>query len=142
MILTDKEAESLAADVCCSVFDMRAIEAAILAKLASAELPEPATPNESGSTQCIVRWLVETPHGWIGSYEKEAISEQLRQAYAQGAAAQLDRLEKAEEDAERYRWLVDADMLSSPSVDMANAFSKYTGSALDAAIDAAMEASK
>ena len=89
MILTDKEAESLAADVCCSVFDMRAIEAAILAKLASAELPEPATPNESGSTQCIVRWLVETPHGWIGSYEKEAISDQLRQAYAQGAAAQL-----------------------------------------------------
>ncbi len=30
-------------------------------------------PNESGSTQCIVRWMIETPAGWIGSYDKEAL---------------------------------------------------------------------
>ena len=33
---------------------------------------EPYRPNESGSTQCIVRWLVDTPGGWIGAYDKEA----------------------------------------------------------------------
>ena len=35
MILTDEEIESLAADVSCTSLDMRAIEAAVLAKLAS-----------------------------------------------------------------------------------------------------------
>lgn len=32
-------------------------------------------PNESGSTQCIVRWMVETPSGWVGSYDREALEQ-------------------------------------------------------------------
>ena len=62
------------------------------------------------------------------------------------AAAELRRLVAENEalvaDADRYRWLRDMDMLDQPSVDMADAFSKYTGSALDAAIDAAMRGEK
>ena len=30
-------------------------------------------PNESGETQCIVRYMVETPSGWVGSWDKNAI---------------------------------------------------------------------
>lgn len=88
-------------------------------------------------------------HGWATIANTELDYDGMAENAAYIAAANpaailalLDRVEKAEKDAERYRWLVDADMLSSPSVDMADAFSKYTGSALDAAIDAAMEASK
>ena len=43
-------------------------------------------------------------------------------------------------DARRYRWLRDNDMFdpASQPPELARAFSRYTGSALDAAIDAAM----
>ena len=30
-------------------------------------------PNVEGETQCIVRWMAETPHGWVGSYDKAAL---------------------------------------------------------------------
>ena len=33
----------------------------------------PVTPNESGETLCIVRWMVETPNGWVGAYDKVAL---------------------------------------------------------------------
>jgi multidrug resistance efflux pump len=57
-------------------------------------------------------------------------------ADAEAALASLQaRLEAAERDAARYRWLRDMDMLDQPSVDLASAFRKYTGSALDSAID-------
>ena len=55
----------------------RAIEAAILAKLASAELPEPAIRDGE--------WFEENSRAATDFYT----ADQLRQAYAQGAAAQL-----------------------------------------------------
>ena len=30
-------------------------------------------PNASGSTQVIIRWQVETPQGWVGSWDREAL---------------------------------------------------------------------
>jgi len=30
-------------------------------------------PNDAGSTNCIVRWMVDTPDGWIGAWSKEAL---------------------------------------------------------------------
>ena len=30
-------------------------------------------PNPEGATQCIVRWLAETPAGWIGAWDREAL---------------------------------------------------------------------
>lgn len=30
-------------------------------------------PNEFGSENCIVNWHVETPHGWVGAWNKEAL---------------------------------------------------------------------
>ena len=76
MLLTDEEIEACAADDDGSD-DMafaRAIEAAILAKLASAELPEPA---------------IFQYDAMLASPIKAYTADQLRQAYAQGAAAQL-----------------------------------------------------
>lgn len=32
-------------------------------------------PNESGSTLCTIRWMVETPNGWIGSWDREALEQ-------------------------------------------------------------------
>lgn len=41
-------------------------------------------PNDSGETQAIIRWMLETPDGWVGSWDKQA-------------------LESLKIDAERYR---------------------------------------
>lgn len=30
-------------------------------------------PNESGSTRVTARWFVDTPHGWIGAWDREAL---------------------------------------------------------------------
>lgn len=49
------------------------------------EALEPKPPNESGSTSCIVRWMrwmVETPSGWLGAWDKEAFA-----AYARSVLA-------------------------------------------------------
>ena len=73
MILSEQDIAEIslsAVTVKDAIADVRAVEAAILAKLASAELPEPAT----------VTVLKEIPY---------YTADQLRQAYAQGAAAQL-----------------------------------------------------
>jgi hypothetical protein len=32
----------------------------------------PKRPNEAGETSCLVRWIVETPAGWLGAYDREA----------------------------------------------------------------------
>ena len=72
-LLTDDEIEALAMDDDGSddLAFARAVEAAILAKLASAELPEPEQM-------------------WLPTQIAEVYTaDQLRQAYAQGAAAQL-----------------------------------------------------
>ena len=40
------------------------------------ELPMPLeirAPNDHGSTMSIVRWQVETPHGWVGAWDKSAL---------------------------------------------------------------------
>jgi hypothetical protein len=72
MLLTDDEIQAIheADDGAVAWGSYRAVEAAILAKLASAKLPEPAT----------VTVLSETPY---------YTADQLRQAFAQGAASQL-----------------------------------------------------
>jgi hypothetical protein len=87
--------------------------------------------------------------GWQASAaQSRAECEALRTALADlgvtpgEAKAGAERSRANKQDAERYRWLRDMDMLDQPSVDMANAFKKYTGSALDEAIDAAMGKAK
>ena len=30
-------------------------------------------PNPEGATQCIVRWFAETPAGWVGAWDREAL---------------------------------------------------------------------
>jgi hypothetical protein len=30
-------------------------------------------PNPEGATQCIVRWMAETPAGWVGAWDREAL---------------------------------------------------------------------
>lgn len=53
-------------------------------------LPEPIPPNEAGTAPCIVKWMLETPAGWIGSWHKEAIPFVQNAAYQQGLKAGRD----------------------------------------------------
>jgi hypothetical protein len=32
-------------------------------------------PNPEGATQCIVRWWAETPAGWVGAWDREALEQ-------------------------------------------------------------------
>jgi hypothetical protein len=32
-------------------------------------------PNPEGATQCIVRWMAETPAGWVGAWDREALKQ-------------------------------------------------------------------
>ena len=125
----------------------RAAEAVILAKLASAELPEPESfeawnakqhgdPEEIGFLQALRI-----------AYCSGQDSVNARQAYAQGAAAQLNRLEKAEKDAARLDWLDKFAHLATwvdnePTKLVIDAASgdEFKGDTWRAAIDAAMEA--
>jgi hypothetical protein len=43
------------------------------AALAQQEPVEIKPPNPEGATQCIVRWLAETPAGWVGAWDREAL---------------------------------------------------------------------
>jgi hypothetical protein len=46
------------------------------AALAQQEEQEPVEikpPNPEGATQCIVRWFAETPAGWVGAWDREAL---------------------------------------------------------------------
>jgi hypothetical protein len=51
------------------------LEEALRAALAQQE-QEPVEikpPNPEGATQCIVRWFAETPAGWVGAWDREAL---------------------------------------------------------------------
>lgn len=32
-------------------------------------------PNTEGETMCIVRWMAETPNGWVGAYDRAALEQ-------------------------------------------------------------------
>lgn len=32
-------------------------------------------PNNSGATMCTVRWMAETPNGWVGAYDRAALEQ-------------------------------------------------------------------
>ena len=40
-----------------------------------AEPVEIKPPNPEGATQCIVRWWAETPAGWVGAWDREALEQ-------------------------------------------------------------------
>lgn len=44
---------------------------------------KPVPPNETGATHCVVRWMVETPKGWLGAYDKDAFSAYIAAARTQ-----------------------------------------------------------
>ncbi len=46
---------------------------ALRAALAQQEPVEIKPPNPEGATQCIVRWFAETPAGWVGAWDREAL---------------------------------------------------------------------
>ena len=151
MLLTDEEIAEIslsAVTVKDAIADVCAVEAAILAKLASAELPEPAG-RVMEERNGFVRGRLYRIEDRVDGKPLYTV-DQLRQAYAQGAAAQLDRLEKAEKDAERYRWLRSVgNKIESVTVtvwgDNGNPDSGHKHpepEELDNKIDAAMEASK
>lgn len=43
-------------------------------------------PNEAGDTMCVVRWQIETPAGWVGSYDKAALEYLLAARAKEGKA--------------------------------------------------------
>ena len=58
-----------------------------------APLPEPQRPNESGSTPCLVRWMVDMPDGlWLGAHDREAFEAYGRAYAAAGVARHQERL--------------------------------------------------
>lgn len=88
-----------------------------------------------------IAWVDEARAALVSEVERmEAESEAVGRSNKY-LAAQLEAMQAEiaalREDAERYRWLVEMEMLDKPSADMAKAFSTLTGSALDAAIDSA-----
>lgn len=95
-------------------------------------LNEGAAAAQAGKTEddCPYRDAFNLRFMWLTGHSGE-----LLKAEAERKKAEEEAMKK---DAARYRWLVEMDELGSPSVDMANAFSKLTGAALDAFIDQAM----
>ena len=58
----------------------KTIEKAIDSLQAALEQPEQEPveikpPNPEGATQCIVRWCAETPAGWVGAWDREALEQ-------------------------------------------------------------------
>lgn len=51
----------------------------------------PKPPNAEGQTMCVVRWMVETPGGWVGAWDKGAFSA-LIDAALTTQAAEIERL--------------------------------------------------
>ena len=55
------------------------LRAALVLKAALAQEEQAAVeikpPNLEGATQCIVRWMVETPAGWVGAWDREALQQ-------------------------------------------------------------------
>lgn len=48
-------------------------------------------PNASGNASCIVRWLIETPQGWVGAWNTEALEYLIARAAQQPATADAAR---------------------------------------------------
>ena len=48
-------------------------DAAVVAERARYSKLDIYPPNSEGKTQCIVRWMAETPHGWIGSWDRKSL---------------------------------------------------------------------
>lgn len=65
-----------------------AIEQALAVPVQSAIEIKP--PNESGSTNCIVRWMAETPAGWIGAWNKQALEQFVTPTASQSSASLVD----------------------------------------------------
>ena len=99
-------------------------------------LPEPTPPNDAGETTSVTRWQVETQHGWVGAWDKKAITGLLEDAFAAGAAsrdAEIAHLKQELQiecasnaikdtdtaalraDALRYRWLRNHVIFGYPS---------------------------
>ena len=36
---------------------------------------KPHPPNKEGKTNCVIRWMMETPSGWVGSWDKAALEQ-------------------------------------------------------------------
>ncbi len=62
-------------------------------------LPEPERPNAAGETPCLVRYMLETEHGWVGSWSPYAIPEL---AKAERKAALLWAAELCGQKAQMY----------------------------------------
>lgn len=60
------------------------------------------TPNESGSTQCIVRWMLDTPYGSVGAWDKLAL-EWIKEPVARQGNGQLCNVLGASPNAPEYR---------------------------------------
>jgi len=90
-----------------TAFELERFAAALLTNSAEscAEVPEPQPVNESGSTMTVTRWMVETPHGWVGAWDKSAITGLLTDY---GNARAAEALERAAERCEGM------DCLSTP----------------------------
>jgi hypothetical protein len=81
-------------------------------------ITEPAPPNADGQTMCHVRWMVETPGGWLGSWDRGAFDayraplveeiEQLRQTLQLQQASYERERAIDEAEIERLRALLDA----------------------------------
>jgi len=50
--------------------------------------------NETGDTMCVVRWMAETPDGWLGAWDKEAFDAFIKDAVAAERERCVDRLTK------------------------------------------------
>ncbi len=119
-----------------------------LRKLAEFKLPEPALGRRKDHEyfgQYEYRDGNSDPMFWEHFYT----ADQMRQAYTQGVASMADRLEKAEKDAGRLRWLdehahVATWVVNEPTklVVYAATGEEFTGNTWSEAIDAAMEATK
>ena len=44
----------------------------------------PKPPNADGSTMCTVRWMIETPGGWLGSWDRTAFDAYISAVVAAG----------------------------------------------------------
>lgn len=41
---------------------------------------KPHPPNKDGKTNCVIRWMMETPNGWVGSWDKAALEQFVKPA--------------------------------------------------------------
>ena len=78
----------------------------------------PKRPNDEGEAICHVRWMIETPAGWIGAWDRQAFDAYVSAAVAAErerwtdvvahAVSEIEALddETAQRQAEALRWLL------------------------------------